>query len=108
MSALKVTNLLINATADETTGAVTPLNGSSRFNLSVRWGLGTSAGAVMVETAPYKDYAGTWVPQTTFTWSAAGKIDEWRGTGPFGAVRARIETAITTSNEGVWADLSEN
>lgn len=108
MSAKKVTVLLDNQTVDETKGEVTTLNGSKEFNLSVEWGAGSSAGAVAVETAPYKGYTGTWVTQTTFTWAAAEKIDEWRGTGPFGAIRARIETAITTSNRGVTATLQEN
>ena len=108
MSAKKVTVLLDNQTADETAGEVTPLNGSSHFSMDIEWGAGTSAGVVFVETGPYKGYTGTWVPQTSFTWSAASRIDNWRGTGPFGAIRARIETAIVTSNRGVTATLQEN
>ena len=108
MSALKVTTLLDNQTVDETTGATTPLNGSKNFNVTVQWGAGTSAGVVAVESAPYKDYAGTWSNLTSFTWAAASSVDVWRGTGPFGAIRARITTAITTTDEGVTAILEEN
>lgn len=108
MSALRQTTLLDNQTVDETAGAATPLNGSRNFNVSVEWGAGTSAGVVQIESAPYKDYAGTWSNLTQFTWAAAESIDVWRGTGPFGAIRARISTAITTSNKGVTAILEEN
>lgn len=106
MSALKVTNLLDNALTGS--GAVTPLNGSKQFNVNVRWGAGTSAGVVAIETAPDKDYAGTWSNLTSFTWASVSTIDTWRGTGPFGAIRARITTTVVTSDKGVYADLWEN
>ena len=108
MSALKVTTLLDNVTVDETAGASTPLNGSKNFNVIIAWGAGTSAGVVVVETAPYKDYPGDWNNKSTFTWAAASSTDEWRGTGPFGAIRARVTTAIVTSDKGVTATLYEN
>jgi hypothetical protein len=108
MSALKVTSLLDNQTVDETAGAATPLNGSKNFAVPVRWGAGTSSGVVVIEQATHKDYTGTWSNLTTFTWAAADSVDVWRGTGPFGAIRARIATAITTTDKGVYADLWEN
>ena len=108
MSALKITTLLDNQTVDETAGAATPLNGSRNFNVSVKWGAGTLSGVVQVESAPDKDYAGTWSNLTTFTWAAADSVDVWRGTGPFGAIRARISTVVTTTDKGVTAILSEN
>ena len=106
MSSLKVTNLLDNALTGS--GAHTPLNGSKNFNANIRWGAGTSAGSVIIETAPDKDYAGTWSNLTTLTWGAASSIDTWRGTGPFGAIRARIGTTVVTSDKGVYVDLYEN
>ena len=106
MSALKVTNLLDNALTGS--GSVTPLNGSKNFTVNVRWGAGTSAGSVIIETAPDKDFAGTWSNLTTLSWATASTIDTWRGTGPFGAIRARIGTTVTTSDKGVYADLWEN
>lgn len=108
MSALKVTPLLVNQTADETAEAMTPLNGSRNVNVSVQWGNGTSAGVVAVESAPYKDYTGTWSNLTSFTWAAENSVDVWRGTGPFGALRTRITTAITTTDKGVTTIVEEN
>ena len=108
MSALKVTTLLDNQTVDETAVAVTPLNGSRNFEVDVEWGAGTSAGVVQVEAGPYKEYTGTWSNLTSFTWAAASSLDTWRGTGPFGAIRTRISTAIVTSDKGVTTRLREN
>lgn len=107
MSAKKVSTLQSNALTGNGT-EVTPLNGSHDHTVYVMWGAGTSAGGVTVETGPYKGYTGTWIPQTVFAWSAASRVDEWRGTGPFGAVRARISTTVVTSDQGVSAELQEN
>lgn len=106
MSALRETILLDNVLTGN--GAATPLNGSENFNVDVEWGAGTSAGVVAIETAPYKDYAGTWTPQTSFTWAAVSSIDNWRANNPFGAIRARVTTTITTTNKGVTVRLREN
>lgn len=106
MSALKVSNLLVNSLTGS--GSATPLNGSKNFNVNVTWGPGTSAGVVAIETAPNKDYTGTWSNLTSFTWAAVNTIDTWRGTGPFGAIRARITTTVVSSDKGVYADLYEN
>lgn len=108
MSAKLVTTLLSNVTADETAGEATPLGQSKNFNVTVQWGAGTLSGVVEIETAPYKGYTGTWSNKTTFTWAAANSVDEWRGTGPFGAIRARISTVVTTTDKGVTAILEEN
>jgi hypothetical protein len=108
MSALKVTNLLRNETVDETAGAASPLGQSSHFNVTVEWGNGATGGVVEIEAAPHKDYAGTWTSLATFAWAAANKIDMWRGTGPFGALRARISTVVTTTDKGITVDLWEN
>jgi hypothetical protein len=106
MSALRVTNLLINVLAGS--GAASPLGQSSHFNVTVNWGAGTTAGAVAIEAAPHKDFAGTWANLTTLNWATENTIDMWRGTGPFGAIRARVTTPVTTTNKGVSADLWEN
>lgn len=106
MSALKVTNLLTNVLTGN--GAATPLNSSSHFNINVTWPTGTSAGSVILECAPSKDYAGTWSNLTTFTWATANSVDSWRGTGPFGAIRARIGTTVVSSGDGVSVDMWEN
>jgi hypothetical protein len=106
MSALKVTNLLSNVLTGN--GAATPLGRSRNFNVPVQWGNGTTAGVVAIESAPNKDYTGTWSNLTSFTWAAANSVDVWRGTGPFGAIRARVTTTITTTDKGVTVDLVEN
>jgi hypothetical protein len=106
MSALKVTNLLTNVLTGS--GAASPLGQSSHFNVTILWGPGTLSGVVSIEAAPYKEFAGTWTVLTTFTWATTNTVDMWRGTGPFGAIRARITTPVTTSNEGLTADLWEN
>lgn len=106
MSALKVTNLLNNALTGN--GAASPLTGSSHYAVVVEWPTGTSAGSVIVEAAPSKDYAGTWSNLTTFTWATANSVDIWRGTGPLGAVRTRIGTTVVSSGLGVKTDLWEN
>ncbi len=106
MSALRVTNLLNKVLTGS--GASSPLGQSSHFTVFVNWPTGTSAGSVIIECAPSKDYAGTWSNLTTFTWALANSIDSWRGTGPFGAIRARVGTTITASGDGVSADLWEN
>lgn len=103
---LKVTNLLSNALTGN--GAYTPQNNSSHFNVYVRWGAGTSAGSVILETAPDKDFSGTWSNLTTFTWATVSTIDSFRGTGPFGAIRARIGTTVVTADKGVYVDVWEN
>lgn len=106
MSVLRVTNLLSNALTGS--GAATPLNGSKNFRVDVRWGVGTSAGVVAVETAPYKDFAGTWKNIADFTWASANTADGRNDIGPFGAIRARITTTVVTSDKGVYVDLLEN
>lgn len=106
MSALRETVLQSNALTGS--GEITPLNNSNNFNVDVEWGAGTTAGVVAVETAPYAGYTGTWTPQTSFTWAAASSIDNWRGNGPFGAVRTRITTTVTTTNKGITTRLREN
>lgn len=60
----------------------------------VEWGSATTAGQVVVEEAPQKDYAGTWINLATFDWSAGGRVDVWSSTRAMGAVRTRITTAI--------------
>ena len=60
----------------------------------IAFGAGTSAGAVVIETAATPDYTGTWANLSTITWSAASKTHHVAITGVFRALRARISTAI--------------
>lgn len=98
--------LLNNQTAVSTVGAVTPLANAEQHAFTIDWGLGTSAGAVTIEAAPHKDYAGTWAVLMTVSWPAANQCDLARFTGAFKALRARISTGITTADKGVTVSYS--
>lgn len=100
----KVTELLSNASSGSATRSPHPA--STHFNVEVEWGNGTSAGSVVVEAAPHDGWTGTWLNLTTFAWSAAGVVDMWRGTGPFGAIRTRI-VSLTTANQGITSRVRE-
>lgn len=100
----KVTELLTNATSGS--GTRQPHPASTKFTVEVEWGTGTTAGSVVVETAPHQNYAGAWNNKTTFAWAAAGNVDEWRGDGPFGAVRTRI-VSLTTTDRGITSRVRE-
>ena len=87
----------------------TPLAQSERYAVDVIWGAGVTAGVVEVDAGPYKGYTGAWTNLATFTigsGSVAASMDQWRGSGPFGAIRARITTAV--NGAGVQAVLREN
>lgn len=58
------------------------------------FGAGTSAGAVVVETAHDPAYAGTWANLATIAWSAASKAEKAVILGNFIALRVRISVAI--------------
>ena len=62
----------------------------------VVFGPGTSAGAVMIESAHDAAFTGTWAQQgSTVTWAAASRVHTVSITGTYLALRARISTAIT-------------
>ena len=96
MSARKVIyEKLLNAQfADETAAAVLLAAQTQFHTVSVVWSPGTSAGNIVVESAPYKEYTGRWAPIAEVPWSVANAVDDVRFQGAFGAVRTRIETAI--------------
>jgi hypothetical protein len=62
----------------------------------VIFGAGTTAGAVMIESAHDPAYTGTWAQQgSTVTWGAATRVHTVSITGTFLALRARISTVIS-------------
>lgn len=90
-------------------GEATPLAQSERYAVDVIWGANVTAGVVTVESGPFKGYTGAWVNLATFTiggGSATASMDQWRGSGPFGAIRARITTPV--DGGGVRVVLHEN
>lgn len=72
----------------------------------VRFGAGTSAGAVVLEAADDPAYTGTWSLLGTVTWAAATSVKHVSSTGCHRAVRARISVAIVggTVNVSVAAN----
>jgi hypothetical protein len=60
----------------------------------ISWGVGCSAGSVIVETAPDPDYAGTWSEIATIAWTAASRTDRVNFSGSVGATRVRVSDAI--------------
>lgn len=98
--------LLDNQTVDETVGEITPLARTKEHTFTVEWGVGTTAGVIEIEAGPYKGYTGTWSNLTQLSWPAANRVDTFRATGAFKALRARISTVISTTDKGVTVDYS--
>lgn len=69
----------------------------------VEWSAGVTAGVVTIEVASSQDYVGTWASLATINWVAASKVDIVNITGVFGAIRARISTAIVGGTINVIA-----
>lgn len=68
----------------------------------------SAAGTVLIESAPYQGYGGTWVTEATVNWSAIDKAHVVRLTGLFGALRARISSAVTTGTVTATALVATN
>lgn len=86
--------LLDEAFTDEQAAAVLLAAQTQFHTVSVLWGAGVTAGNIVVESAPFKEYTGTWAEIAQVPWTAASRCDDVRFQGAFGAVRTRIETAI--------------
>lgn len=79
--------------------AVGPVQGDVLANARetaayVVFGAGTSSGQVVVESAPFAGYAGTWAIVATVNWAAADKAHLAAITGVHLALRVRISTII--------------
>lgn len=62
---------------------------------TIKWGEGVNTGVVEIESADDKDYAGTWNPVQTVTFSGtAPKIDAVPIEGSFAVMRHRISTIV--------------
>ncbi len=68
----------------------------------------SAAGTVLIESAPYRNYAGTWVLEGTVTWSAIDKAHRVSLTLLSGAMRARISSAVTSGTVTVRAFAASN
>lgn len=90
-------------------GEATPLATSERYCADVIWGANVTVGVIVIESGPYKGYGGAWVNLATFTiggGSVAASMDQWRGSGPFGAIRTRVTTGL--DGDGAQVVLREN
>ncbi len=68
----------------------------------------SAAGTVLIESAPYREYAGTWVVEGTVNWSAIDKAHRVSLTMLTGAMRARISSAVTSGTVTVRAFAATN
>lgn len=69
----------------------------------------SAAGAVVLESAPYRDYAGTWVTVgSAISWSAIDKAHMLNATGLYTALRLRISSAVTTGTCDVYISGANN
>lgn len=68
----------------------------------------SAAGTVLIESAPYRNYAGTWVTEATVSWAAIDKAHRVSLTMLTGAMRARISSAVTSGTVTVRAFAATN
>ena len=68
----------------------------------------SAAGTVLIESAPFRNYDGTWVVEGTVNWSAIDKAHRVSITALAGALRARISSAITSGTVSVRAFAATN
>lgn len=67
-----------------------------------------SAGQVVIESAPFRNYAGTWVVESTVNFTTASTAHRVSLTLLSGALRARIASAITDGTVTVTAFAATN
>jgi len=72
------------------TGTVVPVNHCSKTLSTVKFGAGTSAGIVVVESSDTP--GGPWILQGTATWAAASTEFEFKIDHRVGAIRHRFTT----------------
>lgn len=92
--------LLENASAVDTSGAAEML-GATRGAVYIVFSSGTTAGAVVVETAHRQDFSGTWKAIATVS-AAANTVERVALDGCFKTVRARVSTAIAGGSASAY------
>lgn len=64
----------------------------------------SSAGALQVETAPYRDFDGTWAAVgSAVTWSAIDKCHTVHASNLYQSLRVRVATTVADGTADVWA-----
>lgn len=104
--------ILNAATAADTTGiGVMPESICGRYveaTFYVDFDATAAAGTILIESAPYREYAGTWVTEATVSFSAASKAHRVSINALVGALRARISSAVTSGTCTVRAFAATN
>jgi len=86
----------LQSAATSGAGQVAELKALARSLVAYITGTGVvSTGAVQLETAPSKDYAGTWAAIGSPVTVVSGTTIAVTSVAPYGYVRARISTAVT-------------
>lgn len=104
--------ILDAATAADATGiGVLPESICGRhveLSIYVYFNATAAAGTVLVESAPYRNYADTWVTEGTVTFSAASKAHRVSLNLLAGAIRVRISSAVTSGTVTARAFAATN
>lgn len=80
----------------------------NEFGFDVEFDHTSAAGAVLIETAANRNYAGLWAVLATVTWSAIDKSHHVAVAGSYRVIRARIGTAVTTGTVTVRGTINGN
>lgn len=99
--------LLSGASVVNTSAGVHIGGKATVITVYVKFGPGTTAGAVTVEEAPTLGETATWSPVATVTWAAANRVHAVTWTGSPGAVRTRVSTAIAGGTVDTWIFASQ-
>lgn len=97
--------LLVAKSAQDVTGVLPSdqLAAVQQSAVYVKFGAGTSAGAVVVEGAHDEAFTGTWANITTVNWAAANRVHLVAITGCHRAMRVRISVAIVGGTVDAYA-----
>ena len=101
--AVEAKRVLINVTTGNAAFGPAVCSRAKEWVAYAEWSVGTTAGVVTVESAPYEGYLGTWQSLGTLTWTAADRADELNFTGFHLAIRFRVSTTVTGGTVTVWA-----
>ena len=107
-------HVLINGgslTNDELAIGVMPEEVCGRYveaSFFVAFSVGSSAGQVLIESAPFRHYDGTWVVEGTVDWAADDEVHRVSLNLLTGAMRARISTEVADGTVTVTAFAASN
>lgn len=101
--------LLTGASALNAAGFLGPneVSGARQIEVTIKFGPGTTAGGVTVESADAIGYTGTWAAEQVVAWAAASRTHKVIISGGRTAVSARISTAIVGGTVDVSASITD-